>query len=1123
MLHEYPFDSTDFSAAVRAFLGMLREWPFRECPDEDIIAFAESMPAADFRAFIHTVAVHDVRYAYLGDLEIDEAAVEWIRSAARSGSKKFNFAHGDFGRTFAAVIQPTRVCFERWGDEDYPGQVDTYSGLDDLICQLSVDLEDQYLPDSYVRHLHDELEIERIGLIFRDIEIHEEVALREERNGRTGFFPLGKMMVPPCMKPAPSYGAGAVLREGAAGDVLFLPVNGYEEVRIVKKDGTEIEVPLPSKIAYRNMSAVSPAGTKLAVVSNVRARVVDLKTGECKPVLEGPWMTGVACMAGEFMAVLTEGGPKKLNLKDPDVRELSSLKTVDTSTDSITIGCSAMVHVLDMKGASKLLFSCSCTADSIQAVMDGRVLVLRRYTREEGVWGTAVLGCREGDICVLAKYPRDIGRVFEKDGYVFSERGFRLTGLEKALENVTFFRIEKIGDSLEIEAPPELPPAGFYSSNNCIHFESVDSEPHFIALPSNAGTDLGLSRSDWIPDSSSNPFFPILRYSGGRYEVSLGEIEEKKVREIPLSIVIRTELLVYQFSTDAALLLLSIAGGNYLVKTATGEVTRISDQLRNVESAEIIDNDTIAVLSRLNQENSQLDIWHRDGGTENWTVVSSLPTHALNSMRYIHENRNILISFKLMPRENSIIAFFHLTGDFQAVPVDTAAMTMEDAWSDGTGPCVRTREGSVYRYNILQMPEAAAALSLKYELPASGSPASVIVRSTGDTTHCYGYIDRSGNMVIAPRWSAAQAFSGSNAEVGLSPHGFYGLVNVADSMILPAHASWIGDPRSGYRRIAFTSYPSSKEPGDALFGIIGPDGRWLLPPEFSFAGDVHEERAAVQFETGEWNWVTTAGNRLSPDRFQSCSRFSEGLASAMKSGLCGYVNRKGEKVIDFRFNSALPFCSGLAGIRLSDDLWRCIDEEGTEKSCRAYHEFYSHMEGFAVVRSGENWGYVDASGREPFGMGFQRTYSFTSGLGVVLVGGRWNFITEDGNTVSEKGWDGAFLPSEGMGSYMMNSLYGFVNCSGETVTGPVFSAVYAYSEGLSAVQFERKWGYIDKNGDWVISPRFAEVRDFKEGLAPAREAEEGLWGYIDRSGDFAVRPRFREAYIFSSGLAVAGT
>lgn len=1122
MSFEYPYDNSDLSLEVIAFLGMLRRNSFREVPDKDLLDFAKSMPTDEFRAFIHTLAVHNVCYAYLGDLEIDDADIETIIAAAKNSSSKFDFGHGDFSRMYTASVQKGGVYVDRWGDEEYPDQVDTFAGLSGLLMELTRELEDQYLPDDYAAAMHVELEKDRIRQLFQDIHTHENIARDEENSGRTGFLPLGEEITVPSLLTAEERGSGAVCMVGKNADVLFLPKEGYEEVRIFRSDGTEMEVPLPSRINYRYMADISPGGDKLAVVSNVRARVISLDSGEITLAMEGPWMTGVTCLAGEFMIILTEGGTKKLYLSDPDVRELASVKNLTPVNDNISIGCSPMLHILDMKGSTRFLYSMECTAESIETVMNGKVVVLRRSPWGEGIWGTVVLGALDGKLAVLAKYPRDIGKVFQKNGIILSERGFQLIGLAKALESMTVSRMEKIEDSMEIAGPPPPPAEELLSRNSLIHLKLADMKPPAVELPATGRSDLGLSGNDWLPENSKNDFFLILRYNGGAYDLSLSRIRNNALVEIPLSMDIRTDRLNYEYSPDGELLLMSMIGGNYIAGTATGETERVSDQYRSVESAEIIDENTFMVLSRLDQENSQLDIFHKESEGERWKVVSSLPTHAFTLMHYLHEGNFVLLSFKIMPRENSVVVFLYLNEDLQLIPLDTVDLTMQALWFDSSGSYIQTRTGLVYGIDILKKPESPPAPALEYSLPSGGKPAQVSVGRSKGIGISYGYIDKTGNMVIAPRFTYAQGFTDGLAGVGLLPHRFCGLVNRSGSFILPAHASWIGSSSEGYRRIAFASYVSSEEPQDALFGIIGSDGHWLVPPRYSMLFDVREDRAVVQFMTGDENWVGVEGNRLSGDSYQICGNFSFGLASAMKDDLNGYVDLYGKVVIDFKFRSALPFYDGAAGVKREDDLWRCIDTSGKELGGKVYDEFFSHVEGFAVVRSGDRWGYLDAQGKEPFGMGFDRTYSFTTGLAAVISDDRWGYLTAEGKLVSEKGWDGTFLPAEGMGAYKKNELFGYVNREGEIVTEPRFPSTYAFSEGLSAVLVDGKWGFIDRNGKLVIEPRFAEVRDFKEGLAPVRETGEGPWGFIDREGNIVIEPRFREAYVFSSGLAVVG-
>ena len=56
--------------------------------------------------------------------------------------------------------------------------------------------------------------------------------------------------------------------------------------------------------------------------------------------------------------------------------------------------------------------------------------------------------------------------------------------------------------------------------------------------------------------------------------------------------------------------------------------------------------------------------------------------------------------------------------------------------------------------------------------------------------------------------------------------------------------------------------------------------------------------------------------------------FSEGLASFKKGNLWGYVNKRGEVVIEPHFASAISFSGGLAIVELGGGKWAYIDKKG---------------------------------------------------------------------------------------------------------------------------------------------------------------------------------------------------
>ncbi|MFT4155089.1 WG repeat-containing protein [Parafilimonas sp.] len=62
--------------------------------------------------------------------------------------------------------------------------------------------------------------------------------------------------------------------------------------------------------------------------------------------------------------------------------------------------------------------------------------------------------------------------------------------------------------------------------------------------------------------------------------------------------------------------------------------------------------------------------------------------------------------------------------------------------------------------------------------------------------------------------------------------------------------------------------------------------------------------------------------------FADAQRFHNGLAAVMKNGRYGYIDIKGNTVIDFRFSNARTFADGLAPASDEKGLWGYINGKG---------------------------------------------------------------------------------------------------------------------------------------------------------------------------------------------------
>ena len=149
----------------------------------------------------------------------------------------------------------------------------------------------------------------------------------------------------------------------------------------------------------------------------------------------------------------------------------------------------------------------------------------------------------------------------------------------------------------------------------------------------------------------------------------------------------------------------------------------------------------------------------------------------------------------------------------------------------------------------------------------------------------------------------------------------------------------------------------------------------------------------------------------------------------------GYINKKGEFVIEPRFDGAADFHEGLASVNV-------------------------------------DWarGYIDMTGKWVIEPRFGKAGNFSDGVARVTLDGEVHYIDREGNFVSQP-------VNEDTGQEETQKV-------DESLFSTYFE-VGPYSEGLARVQKSStsKWGYINEEGKYVIRPAFRQAGDFHEGLA----------------------------------------
>ena len=127
--------------------------------------------------------------------------------------------------------------------------------------------------------------------------------------------------------------------------------------------------------------------------------------------------------------------------------------------------------------------------------------------------------------------------------------------------------------------------------------------------------------------------------------------------------------------------------------------------------------------------------------------------------------------------------------------------------------------------------------------------------------------------------------------------------------------------------------------------------------------DFHEDLARL-YSNGKWGYINKLGDTILPFIYESASDFNEGLAAVKLNFKMGFINKRGETVIPFRYSYASKFWNHFAMVQDEKGKYTFVSTEGKLLSSFLFDnvEYFNDF-GFANFKIADKWGVIDSSGK----------------------------------------------------------------------------------------------------------------------------------------------------------------
>tara|TARA_Y100000385_G_scaffold291483_1_gene369779 strand:+ start:4162 stop:5802 length:1641 start_codon:yes stop_codon:yes gene_type:complete len=331
-------------------------------------------------------------------------------------------------------------------------------------------------------------------------------------------------------------------------------------------------------------------------------------------------------------------------------------------------------------------------------------------------------------------------------------------------------------------------------------------------------------------------------------------------------------------------------------------------------------------------------------------------------------------------------------------------------------------------------------------------------------------------------------------------------------------------------------FPVSYDREDIQY--VDREGKIVINPQFAEASFFRDGLALVltSGEEKKYGYITEDGKYAITPQYIAATGFSEGLAWVVtKNSPPSAINKKGEiqftlqeaeAVRDFKDDLA-AFLIITQGEGSGNEKWGFVNKKGEVVINPQFSYANNFSDGLCAVENDDGkWGFIDKDGKIVINYQFtdidKRFNRFKNGKCVVNLNGKSGVINTEGKYIINPQFDDMVADGD-LFMVEQGGKWGWSDTDGKLLINPQFKRAHPFNGSkMAAVRSGKSWGYIDEDGKFFINPQFDYALPFMGNLAFVRNG--GKWGFIDKDGKYIVNPQFddfsTDLYNYMVGLEI---